>query len=77
MQTGLTPKQREALEVLSASASRACRSRSFATEGISADVIGRLATRGLVALRERSRPSAIRSSVPSMTDVAAVARRGR
>ena len=48
--TGLTPKQNEALEVLSGSASGLPLSELRA-RGISSDVIGRLAARGLVTIR--------------------------
>ncbi|HZM91923.1 MAG TPA: primosomal protein N' [Vicinamibacterales bacterium] len=47
---GLTPKQNEALEVLSASATGLPLSE-LRDRGISSDVIGRLAARGFVALR--------------------------
>jgi len=47
---GLTPKQREALDVLSASSTGLPLSE-LRDRGISADVVGRLAARGLVLLR--------------------------
>ena len=50
---GLTPKQNEALEVLSASATGLPLSE-LRDRGISSDVIGRLAARGFVALRDEA-----------------------
>jgi primosomal protein N' (replication factor Y) len=50
---GLTPKQREALEVLAVSPSGLPLSE-LRDRGISADVLGRLAARGLVVLRDEA-----------------------